>query len=74
LRSLVIGYTLPVEFSKKMHVQEFRVYLKGNNLYTLTKFTGYTPEIGSGDVLSNGIDTGIYPITAVYSFGVNLTF
>jgi TonB-linked SusC/RagA family outer membrane protein len=74
LRSLVIGYTMPVEFSKKLHIQEFRLYLKGNNLYTLTKFTGYTPEIGSGDVLSNGIDTGIYPITAVYSFGVNLTF
>ncbi|MFA5815109.1 MAG: TonB-dependent receptor [Bacteroidales bacterium] len=74
LRSVVIGYTLPKAFSQKIHVQEFRVYVKGNNIYTLTKFTGYTPEIGSGDVLSNGIDTGIYPITAMYSFGVNLTF
>jgi len=74
LRSVVIGYTLSKTFSQKIHVQEFRVYVKGNNIYTLTKFTGYTPEIGSGDVLSNGIDTGIYPITAVYSFGVNLTF
>lgn len=74
LRSAVIGYTLPEEFSKKIHMQQFRVYVKGNNIYTLTKFTGYTPEIGSGDVLSNGIDTGIYPVSAVYSFGVNLTF
>jgi len=74
LRSFVVGYTLSEAISRKLHVQQFRLYLKGNNLYTLTKFTGYTPEIGSGDVLSSGIDTGIYPITAVYSFGVNITF
>jgi TonB-linked SusC/RagA family outer membrane protein len=74
LRSLVVGYTLSEAMSKKMHVQQCRLYAKGNNLYTLTKFTGYTPEIGSDNVLSNGIDTGIYPITAVYSFGINLTF
>lgn len=74
LRSLVVGYTLSEALSKKMHVQQCRVYAKGNNLYTLTKFTGYTPEIGSDNVLSNGIDTGIYPITAIYSFGINLTF
>jgi hypothetical protein len=74
LRSLVIGYTLPETISAKMHMQQFRVYLKGNNIYTLTRFTGYTPEIGSGDVLSNGIDTGIYPVSSIYSFGVNLTF
>ena len=74
LRSLVVGYTLSEALSKKLHVQQCRVYAKGNNLYTLTKFTGYTPEIGSDNVLSNGIDTGIYPITAIYSFGINLTF
>jgi TonB-linked SusC/RagA family outer membrane protein len=74
VRSLVVGYTLPDAVSKKIHMQQFRVYLKGNNIYTLTKYTGYTPEIGSGDVLSSGIDTGIYPVSAIYSFGVNLTF
>jgi len=74
LRSLVIGYSLPQALNDKIHMQQCRVYLKGNNIYTLTKFTGYTPEIGSNDVLSNGIDTGIYPITAIYSFGINLTF
>jgi hypothetical protein len=74
VRSLVIGYTLPKSFSQRIHVEQLRVYLKGNNLYTLTKYTGYTPEIGSGDVLSSGIDTGIYPITSIYSFGINLTF
>jgi len=74
IRNIVLGYTLPSNVSDKISMQKFRVYLKVDNLYTFTKFTGYTPEIGSYDVLSSGIDNGIYPITAVYSFGINLTF
>ncbi len=55
-------------------MQNLRIYLKGTNIYTLTKFTGYSPEISSADDLSNGIDMGIYPITSDYSFGINLSF
>ncbi|MFZ2286371.1 MAG: TonB-dependent receptor [Bacteroidales bacterium] len=74
LRSITLGYTLPARISQKAYIQQLRVYLKGSNLFTLTKFTGYTPEIGSYDVLSNGIDYGAYPITSTYSVGVNLQF
>jgi TonB-linked SusC/RagA family outer membrane protein len=74
LRSLTLGYTLPAGISQKAFMQQLRVYVKGSNLFTLTRFTGYTPEIGSYDVLSNGIDYGAYPITSVYSVGVNLQF
>jgi TonB-linked SusC/RagA family outer membrane protein len=74
LRSVTLGYTLPSRLSQKAHMQQLRVYIKGSNLFTLTRFTGYTPEIGSYDVLSNGIDYGAYPITSVYSVGVNLQF
>lgn len=74
IRNVVLGYTLPLAWSSKIYMQKLRVYVKADNLYTLTKFTGYTPEIGSGDVLSAGIDNGIYPITAVYSIGINLNF
>jgi len=74
LRSMVLGYTLPVSVSQRMNMQQLRIYFKGNNLYTLTRFTGYTPEIASHDVLSIGIDGGIYPVTSIYSFGINLTF
>lgn len=74
LRNVTLGYTLPSSLTKKIAISQLRVYLKGSNIYTLTKFTGYTPEIGSADVLSNGIDYGTYPVTAVYSFGINLTF
>lgn len=74
LRNVSIGYTLSDALAKRFYMQQIRVYLKGNNVWTLAKFSGYTPEIGSYDVLSNGIDYGIYPISAVYSVGLNVTF
>lgn len=73
-RNIVLGYTLPVDWSAKVYMTSLRIYVKADNLYTWSKFTGYSPEIGSNDVLSSGIDRGVYPITAVYSFGVNLNF
>ncbi len=74
IRNIILGYTFPVDWSNTIYMDRMRIYFKVDNLYTFTKFTGYTPEIGSSDVLSNGIDNGIYPITAVYSLGINLTF
>lgn len=74
LRNVIVGYSLPENISRKFNVQKLRVYVKATNVYTLTKYTGYSPEIGSYDALSNGIDNGIYPISAVYAFGINATF
>jgi TonB-linked SusC/RagA family outer membrane protein len=74
LRNVTLGYTFPEGFSRKIAINQLRIYVKGSNIYTISNFTGYTPEIGSSDVLSNGIDFGTYPVTSVYSFGINLTF
>ncbi|MDD4645042.1 MAG: SusC/RagA family TonB-linked outer membrane protein, partial [Bacteroidales bacterium] len=74
LRNVTLAYRIPESITRKFKLAELRVYLKATNVFTLTQFTGYTPEIGSYDVLSNGIDYGSYPVTAVYSLGVNLTF
>jgi len=79
LRNVSLGYTLPSSITQD-RIKTARIYIKGTNLFTWTKFTGYTPEIGSsdvsngGDVLSNGIDKGIYPITKIYAIGINLIF
>jgi hypothetical protein len=73
LRSVVLGYTLPATWTQRAKVQNARMYMQATNLLTFTKYTGYTPEIGSYDVLSNGIDNGIYPIPSVISFGFNMT-
>jgi TonB-linked SusC/RagA family outer membrane protein len=74
IRNVILGYTLPASWGTKIHMDKIKIYVKADNIYTWTKYTGYTPEIGSGDVLSAGIDSGIYPITAVYSIGINLNF
>jgi hypothetical protein len=74
LRNITLGYSVPSALFKKIVIKQLRVYIKGSNVLTLARFTGYTPEIGSGDVLSNGIDYGTYPVTSVYSIGINLTF
>jgi len=74
IRNVVLGYTLPSSWGNKINMQKLRIYIKADNLFTLTKYTGYTPEIGSADPLAAGIDNGVYPITAVYSIGINLNF
>ncbi|MCO5258136.1 MAG: TonB-dependent receptor [Lentimicrobium sp.] len=74
LRNVVLGYTIPESLLKRFNIKELRIYVKGDNVFTLTKFTGYTPEIGSSSPIDNGIDSGIYPVSSTYSFGLNLTF
>ncbi len=74
IRDLILGYTLPSKITQKAYIQKLRIYLKADNLLTWTKYTGYTPEIGSSNVLSNGVDYGAYPTTSVYSLGLNLNF
>ncbi len=74
LRNVTLSYSLPSKISNKLKMKETKIYVRGTNVFTSTKFTGYTPEIGNENVLSNGIDYGIYPVTSVYSLGLNLTF
>ena len=74
LRSLIIGYSLPPRFLERLGMSGARIYVKGNNLLTWTKYSGYTPEIGSGNVIANGIDAGIYPIPRMILAGFNTTF
>jgi TonB-linked SusC/RagA family outer membrane protein len=71
IKSLQLGYSLPAELIRKAHIERFRVYVMSENLLTLTKYTGYDPEIGGG-VLS--IDRGIYPQARSFMVGINATF
>lgn len=74
LRSISLGYALPRTLIEKISIKSAQVYLRGTNVFTITKVTGYTPEVSSASVLDNGIDTGTYPIPSVYSIGFNVTF
>ena len=73
LRSVSLGYT----FNNPMKgIGSLRISLSGNNLWTLTDYSGYDPEVNSfgSDPQTRGIDSGAYPQSRSFIFGVNLTF
>jgi len=74
LRTLGIGYSLPENLINKMLIKSLRVFARANNLFTWTKYSGYTPEVGSENVLQVGIDRGIYPLSKTIVFGVSCHF
>lgn len=73
IRNLQLGYTFDASMLKKIYMKSLRIYGNVQNLKTWSKNTGYTPEIG-GTAIKSGVDTGTYPMPAVFTFGVNLTF
>lgn len=74
LRNVTLGYAVPNTVAERFRMQSARIYLSGVNAFTLTRFTGYSPEFASPGVLDNGLDFGGYPVTSIYSLGLNLTF
>lgn len=68
LKSLTLGYTVPATVTKAVKA---RLYVTGQNLFTITKYSGMDPEVG---ISSFGQDVGKYPLSRVYMFGVNLSF
>ncbi|MDQ3394298.1 MAG: TonB-dependent receptor, partial [Bacteroidota bacterium] len=74
LRNIALGYNLPVNLLSKVKINQARIFVRSTNLFTWTDFSGYSPEVASDDVLSNGIDEGGYPITKIYSVGLNINF
>jgi len=76
LRNLQIGYTLPQELTSKLGVQRARFYVGGQNLITITDYSGFDPEIGDQDqsAQQSGVDNGVYPLPRIYRAGLNFTF
>ncbi len=74
LRTATIAYQIPVSVAERVRMRSASVYVRATNLFTISQYTGYTPEITSSNVLSSGIDMGVYPITSIYSLGINVSF
>lgn len=71
LKTIQVGYTLSDAASEKLKIDRLRIYLTGQNLFTLTNYKGLDPEVG-GSVLSNGIDRVLYPKYKSIILGVQL--
>ena len=80
--NIQLGYTIPKEVLERVKgIGSVRVYLTGQNVFTLTDYTGYDPEtIGgtSGDprlrVFTRGLDEGSYPNVRTFTAGIQLGF
>jgi len=69
LKNLTLGYRLPQSITQKAQLNMARLYVSCQNLFTLTKYSGFDPEIGAG-----GVDLGTYPVTRTISLGLNIQF
>ncbi len=76
LKSLTLGYTLPQHWTRKFYVSKLRVYFSGQNLFVVTGYTGYDPEVNmrSSNPMTPSLDWGAYPRSKVYTVGLDLTF
>ncbi|MBR3652477.1 MAG: SusC/RagA family TonB-linked outer membrane protein, partial [Bacteroidales bacterium] len=76
IRNITLGFDFKQVF-KKIPFQQLRIFVTGQNLFTITGYDGMDPEVGTGsgmDSWSSGIDTGFYPSPKVFMAGVSIKF
>lgn len=75
LRNITLGYTFPENNILNGNIDKLRLYVTGNNLFTLTDYLGYNPEVSNiSGGLTPGEDYGAYPLNKTIVFGINLNF
>lgn len=67
LKNIELGYTIPRSFSEKAFIKDCRIFLRGSNLLTFSKFKLWDPEIGTTDGLK-------YPMMKSVSVGITFNF
>jgi hypothetical protein len=76
LKNVTLGYTLPANLIGKIGLAKLRAYVSGTNLITITKYTGYDPEVSAynrNDAMI-GVDLSNYPTARTITFGIDVTF
>ncbi|MCD8043059.1 MAG: TonB-dependent receptor [Tannerellaceae bacterium] len=74
LKSIEIGYTLPKNISRKAGIENVRVYMNGNNLFTFDKIKDFDPEISTNAANANANGITAYPLQRTLTVGLNVTF
>ncbi|MBQ7422727.1 MAG: TonB-dependent receptor [Prevotella sp.] len=76
LQNVSLSYTFPRVWLKNIFLTNVKVYCNVQNLFTITKYDGFDPEVGSmrGTALLNGVDYSRYPSPRIYTVGVNVQF
>ena len=71
---VTVGYTLPNLITKKFGIEKVRAYVSASNLFILTSYSGYDPEVDVQSGLTPSMDYNRYPRSRTFSFGLNVTF
>ena len=75
LKTITLGYSLPARMLRKAGIDKVRFYVAAQNLFTISNYSGYDPEVSIRDgALTPGLDFSAYPRSRSFSFGVNLGF
>ncbi|REE02220.1 SusC/RagA family TonB-linked outer membrane protein [Marinoscillum furvescens] len=70
LKNLQVGYTI-----NSLNAAKIRLYVSGQNLFTITKYSGFDPEVSSGGIINGyGMDFGRYPMSRTFVLGLDLNF
>lgn len=73
-QNITLAYNLPTDLLQKVNIRNLRVYVSGENLITITDYSGFDPEANAfgQDNLNQGIDFGVYPTAKTFSVGLQL--
>ncbi|AWG22811.1 SusC/RagA family TonB-linked outer membrane protein [Flavobacterium faecale] len=74
MKNIQIGYAFPKSMLQKLAISKLRVYIAAQNLVTLTKYSGFDPEVGNNGLSTRGIDRGNYPISSQVRAGLQFEF
>jgi len=73
IRNLQLGYSFPQLITGKLGITRFRLFADAQNPFNFFRYKGFSPEVGGGPTKA-GIDVNVYPLSATYRVGVNVTF
>jgi hypothetical protein len=76
LSTVTLGFELPSRWLQGRGFSRGRLYVTGSNLFTVTDYTGFNPEVSSQGVgnVNRGIDAGAYPLARSIVFGINFSY
>lgn len=73
ISNLTVGYDFKYLW-KKLPLNQARLYVTGQNILTVTGYSGFDPEVGNGNNWAGGIDNGFYPAPMSFLIGVSLKY
>ena len=76
LRTVTLSWLVPQSIQNRLRMSATRLYVTGTNLFTVTDYTGYDPDVSAQSVsnANRGVDIGAYPLARTITFGASFNF